>query len=492
MFASLTFCSGKGTISLAISGKSRRKSMLKFIGRQMTILCTAAALCLATAVTAYAGINNTQNNPEVFVDGTKVNGVGVAGMTPSEAKERIESFYQGSYSLTLTDREGNKDTIRDVDIQLKVTVGEGLDEILTRENESGRISGPAIDNSYDIPMEIQYNEEAFQQKLQSLTCVTRSDIIKTQNARISDYSEETGFTILPEVQGNDVNMESLAAAVKDALANHRSDLNLDEAGCYNQVQIYSTDEGLKNQCEAMNQRASMTISYLFGDAKEVLDGKTIVSWLTWVPETGITVDQNQVAAYIKTLADKYDTAVKPHLFRTATGQDVTVTGPYGWKIDQAAEIQALTAAILNGQSLEKEPAYSQTAASRSGNDYGMTYVEVDLGNQHMYLVENGQCILDSPFVSGNVSKDWTTPPGIFGLYYKQKDKVLRGEDYATPVKYWMPFNGGIGLHDADWRSSFGGEIYKTNGSHGCINLPPAKAAVLYEHVYKNMPIICHN
>ena len=98
--------------------------MLKFIGRQMTILCTAAALCLATAVTAYAGINNTQNNPEVFVDGTKVNGVGVAGMTPSEAKERIESFYQGSYSLTLTDREGNKDTIRDVDIQLKVRVGE--------------------------------------------------------------------------------------------------------------------------------------------------------------------------------------------------------------------------------------------------------------------------------------------------------------------------------------------------------------------------------
>ena len=47
-------------------------------------------------------------------------------------------------------------------------------------------------------------------------------------------------------------------------------------------------------------------------------------------------------------------------------------------------------------------------------------------------------------------------------------------------------------HDADWRSSFGGEIYKTNGSHGCINLPPAKAAVLYDHVYKNMPIICHN
>ena len=195
---------------------------------------------------------------------------------------------------------------------------------------------------------------------------------------------------------------------------------------------------------------------------------------------------------MKSLADKYDTAGKPHAFRTASGQDVTITGPYGWKIDQAAETQSLIAAIQTCQSSEREPVYAQTAASRTGNDYGMTYVEVDLGNQHLYLVENGKCILDTPFVSGNVSKGWTTPPGIFGLYYKQKDKVLRGEDYETPVKYWMPFNGGIGLHDADWRGSFGGTIYKTNGSHGCINLPPAKAAIVYDHVYKNMPIICHN
>ena len=466
--------------------------MLRSIHRQMIILC-AAAFCLLGGLSSYAGVMNTQNNPEVFVDGTKINGVGVAGMTPSEAKERIESFYQGSYTLTLTDREGNRETIRDVDIQLSAALGAGLEDILAKENENGRVSGPAIDNSYEIPMDIHYNEEALLKKLQSLTCVSRSDIVKTENARISPYSEETGgFAILPEVQGNDINMDALTAAVKEALASHKSSLDLGAAGCYYQVQVYSSDESLKNQLDAMNQRASMTVTYLFGDEKAVLEGRTIASWLSWTPESGLTVDSAQAAAYIKTLADQYDTAGKPHLFRTASGQDITVTGPYGWKIDQAGETQALIAAVLAGQSLEKEPAYSQTAASRSGNDYGMTYVEVDLGNQHMYLVENGQCILDSPFVSGNVSKNWTTPPGIFGLYYKQKDKVLRGEDYATPVKYWMPFNGGIGLHDADWRSSFGGDIYKTNGSHGCINLPPAKAAVLYDHVYKNMPIICHN
>ena len=107
---------------------------------------------------------------------------------------------------------------------------------------------------------------------------------------------------------------------------------------------------------------------------------------------------------------------------------------------------------------------------------------MDLATQHLYFYKDGKVIIDSPFVSGNVSKNYTTPPGLFELYYKQKDRVLKGEDYAAPVKYWMPFNGGIGLHDADWRSKFGGTIYQTNGSHGCINLPPAVAKTVYENI----------
>ena len=99
-------------------------------------------------------------------------------------------------------------------------------------------------------------------------------------------------------------------------------------------------------------------------------------------------------------------------------------------------------------------------------------------------------IIDSPFVSGNVSKNYTTPPGLFELYYKQKDRVLKGEDYATPVKYWMPFNGGIGFHDANWQPYFGGDRYLEGGSHGCINMPPEKAAALYEIIQYNVPIVC--
>ena len=56
----------------------------------------------------------------------------------------------------------------------------------------------------------------------------------------------------------------------------------------------------------------------------------------------------------------------------------------------------------------------------------------------------------------------------------------------------MPFNGGIGFHDASWRNTFGGTIYKKNGSHGCVNMPYAAAKTLFENVYAGMPVICYN
>ena len=110
----------------------------------------------------------------------------------------------------------------------------------------------------------------------------------------------------------------------------------------------------------------------------------------------------------------------------------------------------------------------------------------------MYFYKDGKKILESDFVSGNVSKGYTTPPGLFSLTYKQRDATLKGQGYASPVKFWMPFNGGIGFHDASWRNTFGGTIYKKNGSHGCVNMPYAAAKTLFENVYAGMPVICYN
>ena len=102
-----------------------------------------------------------------------------------------------------------------------------------------------------------------------------------------------------------------------------------------------------------------------------------------------------------------------------------------------------------------------------------------------------------PIVTGKPSRGDATPQGVYILKYKEKNTTLRGPkkedrsyEWESPVTYWMPFNGGIGLHDASWRSSFGGTIYIYSGSHGCINLPGKKAAKIYEMIDKETPIVC--
>ena len=102
-------------------------------------------------------------------------------------------------------------------------------------------------------------------------------------------------------------------------------------------------------------------------------------------------------------------------------------------------------------------------------------MEVDLTNQKLYLYKNSELIMSSNIVSGSVSQTHMTPTGVYKVYSMEKNTVLRGADYASPVSFWMPFNGGVGFHDATWRSSFGGTIYQYNGSHGCINMPYEKA-----------------
>ena len=160
-------------------------------------------------------------------------------------------------------------------------------------------------------------------------------------------------------------------------------------------------------------------------------------------------------------------------------------------MNNAKERELLTENIKNGETVEKEPEYYQRAAVYGDNDYGNTYVEVDLKNQHMYFYKSGSLVLESDCVTGNPNRGNGTPKGTYGITYKEREATLVGEDYETPVEYWMPFNGNIGLHDASWRNEFGGNIYKESGSHGCVNLPPSVAKQLYEVISKGDPVFVY-
>ena len=463
--------------------------------RNEKFLTAMAAAFMTTAAVSFSSMAAVDTDFHRFVVGTIINGVPVSGMTTADAEAYIEGYFNGGYTLEIEDTEGVREAITDTSIGYTVDVTGDLEAILKEENDGGRVSGPGVEHRYTVDAELKYDEAALRALLENMAFVKNAS--PTSDAYITPYEEGKAFSIVPEVQGTEIDMDKLMAAVKDALNSQTRLLKVENLDCYKTIQVTADNADLNQMCANLNRYKDINITYVFGDQQEILPGLEAVKWIDGVSGSTVQVNQQKVAEYVKYLADKYDTYGKPHTFTSTSGRQVSVNGDYGWQINQAEEAVALTRMVQNGTNQTREPAYSRTAASRTGNDFGTTYVEVDMGLQHIYMYENGTLIAEAPIVTGNVAKGWTTPEGLYTLYYKERDRVLRGPkradgtySYESPVSYWMPFNGGIGLHDASWRGKFGGEIYKNNGSHGCINIPPKSAAVIYEHVYKGIPILC--
>ena len=212
--------------------------------------------------------------------------------------------------------------------------------------------------------------------------------------------------------------------------------------------------------------------------------------------TGIW-SEDELAAYVDALSAKYNTTGLPRRFRTTGGREITLyEGSLGWKLNKEKMMNALRDAAHEHGDLEVEPVWEQKTGSYewdnlAGNDIGDSYVEVDLTSQHVWLYKEGELLVSTDCVSGTLATDRETPGGVYYIFYMQSPDVLDGPGYSSPVTYWMPFNHGIGLHDATWRGSFGGEIYKYDGSHGCINLPLDAAGQIYENVSIGYPVICY-
>lgn len=338
---------------------------------------------------------------------------------------------------------------------------------------------------------IRYNDEMLGEAVDSLSCMDKENMREPQDAKISDYTSG-GYTIIKEDEGTELLEDKVKEAVAAAVMSLAESVDLEEQGCYVSPSITSEDEALKTACETMNKYVGARITYQFGDKSETLSGDEIHNWLT-VNGTSVRINEGKATEYVKKLAASYDTAYKAKSLKTSYGKTVSITGgSYGYKINQAKEAATLVSLIKNGEQTSREPEYSQKGASRTGNDYGNTYVEINLTAQHLYFYVKGKLVIQSDFVSGNAAKGWSTPAGAYSITYKQRNATLKGQGYATPVSYWMPFNGGIGLHDANWRKTFGGTIYKTNGSHGCVNLPPAVAKTIYENISAGDPVLCYH
>lgn len=425
-----------------------------------------------------------------FYKNTVINGIDCSNKTIEEAMELLK-YEADHYALTINERNDVKEQILGSDIDFTISFGNSLDNLIKEQSPFKWFTAFSKKTEYEFPSMISFDENKLEQKIKELDAFDPTIIVEPENAHISDYTEE-GYTIVEATQGTKLKEKKVISYITEAISNFDESISLEKLDCYVKPTITSDDETLNALRDTLNLYTSTVLTYHFGDVTEVLDGSIIHTWLSISEDDQVILDEEKVKNYVDYIGKNYNSFGRKRTFKTSYNKTITVTGgDYGWWLNRGAERQEIIEAIKSGTQAVKQPNYYQTAQQYGPDDIGDTYVEINLTAQHLFYYKEGVLIAESDFVSGNVAKGYATPSGTYGITYKEREATLVGEDYETPVNYWMPFNGNIGLHDADWRKDFGKDIYLRNGSHGCINLPPKIAQKIYENISKGTAVICY-
>lgn len=319
-----------------------------------------------------------------------------------------------------------------------------------------------------------------------------------QNAYIA-YDDASGyFQITPETGGTAIDREKFEEALARHVLRGHGNLDLESAGVYRTAAVNSTSPTLAEACGKLNRFLDAEITYAENDVTKVFPARQLLPYLHVENEPLAIVYDAYTAqsdgvfdAFAAELAEAFDSPGGARDFITHDGTTVSVTEKtWRAKLDTAATAQALAALTFEDIAGEAPPP-GTLVWERAALDRLTNYVEVDLTNQMLYLYTDGKLALQTSIVSGCTAQHHTTPGGAFALAGKHRNVTLRGPGYASFVRYWMPFNRQIGLHDASWRTNFGGTIYRTNGSHGCVNLPRDVAETIFETIDESYAIVCY-
>ena len=477
-----------------MNNTNEKKVNKKYLILLMAGIVSFTVLVLVVIYMKQVTFYRTHFLPNTTVNGmncSKLDAVTVAGMLEKQEE---------SYTITLMGRDEKGTTIelgeiRGTDINRSIVdVKKDVETLLKEQDANAWLLANNKTTSYHLVPGITFDEDALEKEVKTLQAFSIDTMIAPEDAYIGDYSKEMGsYEVVPEVYGTMLSVEHAIEAMKAAIYGGANTIDFVEQGCYENPTILASDKKLSSTVEKMNQWLGSEINYDWNGNEVVVNHEVIKDWITL--ENGEPqLEEEAIKAFVTTNAKNFDTYGKTHKFTTTLGVEVSLpTGKFGWKTDKESETKELLALVEKGSKTTREPIYSHTAPRKGSNDIGNSYVEADLSNQHLYLYNKGELVFETDFVSGTFSStpDCITPQGVFGLTYKTKNAVLRGDTYETPVSYWMPFYGNYGMHDATWRSSFGGDIFLTNGSHGCINLPLDSAAVIYGYMYEGYPVICY-
>lgn len=420
-----------------------------------------------------------------FFMGTKISGNNYSNMKVDTVTNKlVESV--NDYKFILYERDGKEETVSGKDIGLDIATMGSVGDLKTKQNPWLWCFDYGCRDLF-IDISVNIDEEKLYSVISQLNCVRESDEnIQGQYANV--YYANGAYYIENDPSKNYINLDMLCEKIRAGIYGMYTDMKLQDEDCYVEL---AGETHIKGLIDKLNNFVATKITYTNGDETYLLDGNTIHYWIKPMEDYSVYLDFDAIKDWTAKLATHYDTVGTTRTFVSSTGESVSVSGgDYGWNVNSVAEAEYLAGVVGNAKEETREPVYKQTAASHGSIDIGNTYAEVSIANQHVWFYKDGELLVSTDCVTGDPTKGNSTSTGVYSVTYKERNATLVGPGYSTPVTFWMPFNGGQGLHDLN-RGAYGGSIYRGNGSHGCVNLPWNAAATIFGAISAGDPVIVY-
>lgn len=420
----------------------------------------------------------TSEPPSTFTapEGTVLCGMRLDGMTREEAVAALRSKAEGlTFSL-------------EVDGKTVTLTGQGVGLTLDEAKLDAYWAALEQSESFGDPLFTltgSYLESAIAKELE----------FSAKNPAVTFSKTQGKFIVTHGSSGMDYDIPTIANQASVALCSLKSSCAVAAQGTVLNPTVSNSDPRLEAAAEAANRYLPIQLAYIFtpdgeNSATETLTAERISTLVGISADYTVSISRTAVDQYASALVNNYSDVARSGAFITTAGGTAPLEVKYyGHQVDGQALADDIYNCLTTGISGTREAPY--VSAERAALPYGGSYVEVDLTNQNLWVYKNGVCVVSTPIVSGCVANGDHTPTGVFSIYKKVEDCWLVGPTWYDHVDYWMAFYGAYGLHDASWRSEFGGELYIYEGSHGCPNLPVEIAGEVYHNVSVGTPVIIH-
>ena len=355
-----------------------------------------------------------------------------------------------------------------------------------------------------------FDKSAFEQELGEAIDAfnqNRTGTFDTKGAYDTDQGKFTVEKARSNEKLNKTNVIKLAEIELSRLSK-TADLTAIGNDAYEQLSGGVDDSKLQQACDAANALLGVNVTLkLNGDDAGKIDGSTVIQWISFNDALNPSLDISAITSWATDLANSFNTVGTTRWYTRPDGKQCVVEGgSYGWNVDITSTVKSIEDAIKNKQTGDIDLTYKTKGDTftKKGEPDWKAYIDVDLTEQHArYYDASGNLLWESGIITGNPNKNHATPTGVYCINSNNGGSTLLGKvdpttgkrEYETKVDYWMPFIGNsIGFHDASWQAdaSFSNnQAYLTVGSHGCVNLPPAKAKELSGLIKSGLCVVVH-